>query len=118
MTEYGGTGLCRPFSDQAFTNLNCGVVYKLSQSGGSWTESIVSNFARGGGHAIFPPVDFSSTRQEICLEHHWLAATAMAPSSSCIPSKMEVGGKAIPILFTASTVGKMTQTADRLFSAG
>lgn len=54
MTEYGGTGLCRPFSDQAFTNLNCGVVYKLSQSGGSWTESIVSNFARGGGHAVFP----------------------------------------------------------------
>ena len=56
MTEYGGTGLCRPFSDLAFTNLNCGVVYKLTppKSGGSWTESIVYNFVRGSGHGVYP----------------------------------------------------------------
>jgi uncharacterized repeat protein (TIGR03803 family) len=56
MTEYGGTSLCRPFTDLAFTDLDCGVVYKLTppKSGGNWTESIVYNFARGGGHAVYP----------------------------------------------------------------
>jgi uncharacterized repeat protein (TIGR03803 family) len=56
MTEYGGTGLCGPFSDFGEGNLNCGVVYKLTtaKSGSSWTESIVYNFARGGGYAVYP----------------------------------------------------------------
>jgi hypothetical protein len=55
-TQFGGTGLCRPFSDFGRGNLNCGVVYRLTppKSGGSWTESIIYAFARGGGHGVYP----------------------------------------------------------------
>lgn len=55
MTEVGGTGVCRPPSFDGFV-LNCGTVYKLTppKSRGSWAESILYNFGRGGGHAVYP----------------------------------------------------------------
>lgn len=51
MTQVGGTGRCeyRPFY------LGCGIVYELTpSSGGNWTETVVYDFARGGGFAVTP----------------------------------------------------------------
>jgi len=38
-TQYGGTGHC--------SNLGCGLVFKLSPSGGGWTETVIYNFQAG-----------------------------------------------------------------------
>ena len=38
-TQYGGTGDC--------ANLGCGLVFKLSRSGGGWTETVIYNFQAG-----------------------------------------------------------------------
>jgi hypothetical protein len=50
MTQYGGTGRCA-----SNRNTGCGTIYKLtSDSHGGWTETVVYNFAFGGGFGIFP----------------------------------------------------------------
>jgi hypothetical protein len=56
MTMAGGTKRCRLFEEPA---LGCGIVYKLTpDSGGKWTETVVYNFARGGGQAVSPSDGF------------------------------------------------------------
>lgn len=51
----GGTGRCQRF---VFTP-GCGIVYKLTPtSGGKWTETVVYDFARGGGNAVSPSGGF------------------------------------------------------------
>lgn len=53
MTKYGGTGSCSFYSGAGFIS-GCGSIYKLAPSSGSWTETILYNFARGGGFGVFP----------------------------------------------------------------
>ena len=45
ITQYGGTGNC--------SGLGCGVVYKLSPTGGGWTETVIYNF-QAGNDGCFP----------------------------------------------------------------
>jgi uncharacterized repeat protein (TIGR03803 family) len=51
-TKFGGTGSC----GSHFTPIvGCGALYKLSpQSGGTWTETVIYNFVRGGGFGSLP----------------------------------------------------------------
>lgn len=50
MTKFGGTGKCVT-SDSS----GCGMVYQLAPtSGGGWTETVIYDFARGGGSAVMP----------------------------------------------------------------
>jgi hypothetical protein len=54
LTTYGGTGPCRP--DNTYGEVvGCGALYKLSPNrDGSWTETILYDFVRGGGFGVFP----------------------------------------------------------------
>lgn len=56
MTMAGGTKQCRFYEVQTF---GCGIVYELTPgSGGKWTETVVYDFARGGGRAVSPSDGF------------------------------------------------------------
>ncbi|HEX8815057.1 MAG TPA: choice-of-anchor tandem repeat GloVer-containing protein [Terriglobales bacterium] len=47
----GGPGICHA----SLYSGGCGIVYELSPgSGGTWTENVAYNFARGGGRAVTP----------------------------------------------------------------
>jgi uncharacterized repeat protein (TIGR03803 family) len=50
-TQYGGSGSCNRYSELP---LGCGITYKLTLSGGTWTETMLHNIARGGGSGIYP----------------------------------------------------------------
>jgi uncharacterized repeat protein (TIGR03803 family) len=54
MTLYGGTGSC--FVGDVWVSFDgCGTTYQLSpESGGTWTETILYNFVRGGGFGLGP----------------------------------------------------------------
>jgi uncharacterized repeat protein (TIGR03803 family) len=55
MTQYGGNGLCESSSEGFGYMYGCGVVYEFTpHSDGSWSETIVYNFVRGGGFGVFP----------------------------------------------------------------
>jgi hypothetical protein len=47
-TKYGGNGLCSGYIS------GCGTVYKLTRSGGTWTETVLHNFVHGGGLGLYP----------------------------------------------------------------
>jgi hypothetical protein len=53
VTEIGGTGVCFPQTLYE-EELNCGTAYKLEPGAGGWKESIIYNFVRGGGNAVYP----------------------------------------------------------------
>jgi uncharacterized repeat protein (TIGR03803 family) len=54
LTTYGGTGQCNPNLLYGYV-LGCGILYKLTpNSGTTWTETILYNFARGGGFGRYP----------------------------------------------------------------
>jgi hypothetical protein len=51
LTESGGTGMCEYVTRVP----GCGIVYELTPtSDGKWTETIIYEFARGGGFAVNP----------------------------------------------------------------
>jgi uncharacterized repeat protein (TIGR03803 family) len=52
-TEYGGTGPCIIGSDYS-PPYGCGALYKLTPSGGGWTETVIYSFFRGRGFARNP----------------------------------------------------------------
>ena len=53
ITEYGGTGSCG--DSISFAIGGCGIIYELTpNSGGTWTETILYNFARGYGFGVYP----------------------------------------------------------------
>jgi hypothetical protein len=55
MTELGGTGNCLHIPIYS----GCGIVYELTpSSGGGWTETVISDFAPGGGFAVIPSGGF------------------------------------------------------------
>jgi len=49
-TEYGGRGACKDYAKFS-PPPGCGVLYKLTPSGGGWTETVIYNFFRGQGSA-------------------------------------------------------------------
>jgi hypothetical protein len=54
-TTSGGTRRC----EYAANTSGCGIVYKLTPtSGGKWNETVVYEFARGGGRAVTPSSGF------------------------------------------------------------
>ena len=48
-TEYGGTGPCVLGHDEYNPPAGCGALYKLTPSGGGWTETVIYSFLRGQG---------------------------------------------------------------------
>ena len=55
MTEAGGTGSCMITLYDSYVIRGCGTLYELiPQPDGSWTESVVYNFIRGGGFGTRP----------------------------------------------------------------
>jgi uncharacterized repeat protein (TIGR03803 family) len=53
VTETGGTGPCGGTSSSFFQG--CGTLYKLTpNSGGTWAESVIYSFHRGGGGGFYP----------------------------------------------------------------
>jgi hypothetical protein len=56
MTMAGGTKRCMFFEEPAF---GCGIVYELTpDSAGKWAETVVYEFARGGGRSVSPSDGF------------------------------------------------------------
>lgn len=54
-TIYGGSGLCNPHGGREAPPHGCGAVFKLSPgSNGTWSESVIYSFTRGGGYAVNP----------------------------------------------------------------
>jgi uncharacterized repeat protein (TIGR03803 family) len=47
-TEFGGVGPCIIGNGEFNPPDGCGTIYKLSPSGGTWTETIIHSFLRGG----------------------------------------------------------------------
>ncbi len=53
-TLYGGTGSCRAGNPWGYIS-GCGTIYEASPgAGGTWTESVLYSFDRGGGLAVYP----------------------------------------------------------------
>jgi uncharacterized repeat protein (TIGR03803 family) len=50
LTNAGGAGKCDAVSGQP----GCGIAYKLTPGDGTWTETVLYSFARGGGRAVNP----------------------------------------------------------------
>jgi uncharacterized repeat protein (TIGR03803 family) len=53
-TRYGGSGSCLEGNGVVGYFSGCGTVYKLTRSGGSWTETVLHNFIHGGGFGKYP----------------------------------------------------------------
>jgi uncharacterized repeat protein (TIGR03803 family) len=53
-TVYGGTGTCQTSGYPYAPTVGCGTIYRATLSSGTWTETVLYNFARGGGHAVNP----------------------------------------------------------------
>jgi uncharacterized repeat protein (TIGR03803 family) len=53
-TEYGGSGSC----EVGGVNMGCGVVFEVSESGGTWTETVLYNFQGGtdGRNPAYSPL--------------------------------------------------------------
>jgi hypothetical protein len=52
-TVYGGSGTCKNYAKFS-PPPGCGVMYKLTPSGGGWTETVTYSFFRGQGSAKIP----------------------------------------------------------------
>jgi hypothetical protein len=57
-TKSGGTGSCRLGNYTEGITIGCGTLYRVTKgSGGTWTETVLYNFIRGGGFGIYPSGD-------------------------------------------------------------
>lgn len=57
-TKSGGTGSCYLGAYIFGITFGCGTIYKLTDSGGTWTDSVLYNFVRGSGFGIYPSGEF------------------------------------------------------------
>jgi uncharacterized repeat protein (TIGR03803 family) len=80
-TYGGGSGTCLLGS----SNIGCGVVFELSQSGGSWTETVLYNFQGGkdGRNPTSSPMTFDSNG-------NLYGVTGLGGGSGC-PQSLRVG---------------------------
>jgi uncharacterized repeat protein (TIGR03803 family) len=54
-TQVGGSGNCRPANYEEGPPGDCGTLFKLTRhDDGTWTETILYNFSRGGGSGVYP----------------------------------------------------------------